>query len=415
MAVTSKPSAAVSIYRKLLCGVALLFLLGLVAGTAAQTGPPKKKQRSARAVALLEWKKDSKGVLALRLVPISLLWEGKYYDAGLYEASPRPMALEPGTVYEATRGGAPAGLFTVRGGVSVKGVWYGDGIWSPGVTGSPKSASLNASDDDERPRLSRAAADSTSAPPPAKSSSGEAKSEPEPNDPNRPMLHRGPGRATTAPAAPPSPATPKAAPAAAPKTAAAPAPAPSKPSEKPAPLVAVSDAGSQETRPYLFPWNRDEEERLTGEMKTLAEAEVARHTGGGMPSLDQVQVRAFDLNIDNLAEIVLSARATVASVATVAKAAPKGKKQLTTTYYVTVVARTTVSGELRKLFASATSSAWLGSVPRMEVVDAVDADGDGPAELLFALVTESGRSYAIYRVGRDELFKLVETGPMPND
>jgi hypothetical protein len=402
MEVTSKPSAAVSIYRKLLCAVALLCLLGLAAGAAAQTAPPKKKQRSARAVALLEWKKDSKGVLAPRLVPISLLWEGKYYDAGLYEASPRPMALEPGTVYEATRGGVPAGLFTVRGGVLVKGVWYGDGIWSPGVTGSPKSES-----DDERPRLSRAVADSTTAPPPAVETPSSAASEPTPNDPNRPMLHRGSGRATTAPTAPPPPPTtaPKAAPAA----------APAKPSEKPAPLVAVSDAGSQETRPYLFPWNRDEEERLTGEMKALAEAEVARRTGGGMPSLDQVQVRAFDLNTDNLAEIVLSARATVATVSTIAKTASKGKKPLTTTYYVTVVARTTVSGELRKLFAAVTSSAWLGSVPRMEVVDAVDADGDGPAELLFALVSDSGRSYAIYRVGRDELFKLVETGPQPND
>jgi hypothetical protein len=173
--------------------------------------------------------------------------------------------------------------------------------------------------------------------------------------------------------------------------------------------VAVSDADSQETRPYVFPWNRDEEERLTGEMKALAEAEVARQAGGGTPSLDQVQVRAFDLNTDNLAEMVLSARASVA------KAAPKGKKPLPATYYVTVVARTTVSGELRKLFASVTSSAWLGSVPRMEVVDAVDADGDGPAELLFALISDSGRSYAIYRVGRDELFKLVETGPFPND
>ena len=27
----------------------------------------------------------------------------------------------------------------------------------------------------------------------------------------------------------------------------------------------------------------------------------------------------------------------------------------------------------------------------------------------------AGRSYAIYRVGRDELWKLVETGPAPRD
>ncbi len=401
MAVPSKPSAALSIYRKLLCGVALLCLLsvlcllGLAAGAAAQAAPPKKKQRSARAVALLEWHKDSKGALGPRLVPISFLWEGKYYDAGLYEASPRPLALEPGTVYEATRSGVPAGLYTVRGGVSVKGVWYGDGMWSPGVTGSPKSAS----GDDERPRLSRAAADSTSAPPPAQSSSGDAKSEPEPNDPNRPTLHRGAGRATAAPTAP-------APPAAAPKPVAAPA-AP-KPADEPEPLVAVSDEQTQETRPYLFQWNRDEEERLTGEVKVLAEAEVAREAGAKL-ELEQVRARAFDLYSSNLPEIVLTARTSGE------KSAAKGLKGQPRIYYVTVVARVTVSGEVRKLFASVTSSSWLGSVPRMELVDAVDADGDGNGDLLFALVTESSRSYAIYRVGRDELFKLVETGPFPND
>jgi hypothetical protein len=392
--------------RGLVCG---LVALGLAAGAAAQTAPPRKKPRSARAVALLEWHKDAKGVLAPRLVPISLLWEGKYYDAGLYEASPRPLALEPGTVYEAMRVGVPAGLFTVRGGVSVKGAWYGDGVWSPGATGSARTASSNPGDD-ERPRLHRAgsASASTSTAPAEMPGSTASPRAPEPstNDPNRPTLHRGKPTTRTVE----SPVTTSVAPKAA-RTGESPAPTKlaAKPAEKPAPLVAVSDAESQETRPYVFPWNRDEEERLTGEMKALAAAEVARQAGGGTPSLDQVQVRAFDLNTDNLAEIVLSARASVA------KAAAKGKKPLLTTYYVTVVARTTVSGELRKLFASVTSSAWLGSVPRMEVVDAVDADGDGPAELLFALISDSGRSYAIYRVGRDELFKLVETGPIPND
>lgn len=404
MAVPSKPSAAGNIYRRLLCGVTLLCLLSLAAGAAAQTTPPRKKPRSARAVALLEWHKDAKGVLAPRLVPISLLWEGKYYDAGLYEASPRPLALEPGTVYEAMRIGVPAGLFTVRGGVSVKGAWYGDGMWSPGVTGSLKMAAS----DDERPRLHRAAAETASGPPPGQStpaSEPPARPAPEPNDPDRPTLHR--GKPASAPAATPTP-PPAATPAAAAAAASKPAPALAT-AGQPEPLVAVSDAEPRESPPYLFPWNRDEEERLTGEMKALAEVEVARQAGGGTPALDQVQVRAFDLNTDNLAEIVLSARASVA------KAAAQGKKPLSATYYVTVVGRMTVSGELRKLFAAVTSSAWLGSVPRMEVVDAVDADGDGPAELLFALISDSGRGYAIYRVGRDELFKLVETGPFPND
>ena len=280
----------------------------------------------------------------------------------------------------------------------MKGVWYAGGLWSPGATGSRAE---RVSGDDERPRLHRAA--SASAPPPAQSFPSSASPEPEANDPNRPTLHR--GRPASPPAPPSSPAPPPAVPAAAAPKA---GPAPPKAGETPEPLVAISDAERQETRPYLFPWNRDEEERLTGEMKALAEAEVAR-SAGGQATLEQVRVRAFDLNTDNLPEVVLTARATVG------KAAPKGARSATATWYVTVVARMTVSEELRKLFASVTSDSWLDSVPRMELVDAVDADGDGLGDLLFAHITDSGRSYALFRVGRDELWKLVETGPVPKD
>jgi len=395
--------------RTLVCGI---ILLALAAGAAAQDAPPKKKPRSARAVALIEWKKDAKGALAPRLVPISFLWEGKYYDAGLYEASPRPMALEPGTVYEAMRSGVPAGLFTVRGAFELHDVWYGDGIWSPGVTSVP----MSADGDDQRPRLKRAGSASDSAPPsepaaspgatPPETPSSSA-TQPEPYDPNRPKLQRGKPSAASLPPTAPPPSSSTSAPPPPPALKAAPAPVP--PYEGPAPLVAVSDEQMQETRPYLFQWNRDEEERLTGELKALAAAEVARRAGGGPPALDEVQVRAFDLNTDNLAEIVLSAR-TVAG-----KSAPKGLQGRPRIYYVTVVARTTVSGELRKLFASVTSSSWLGSVPRMELVDAVDADGDNYGDLLFAQITDTGRGYALYRVGRDELFPLVETGALPNE
>jgi hypothetical protein len=383
-------------------------VLALAAGAAAQTAPfppAKKKQRSARAVALIEWHKDAKGALAPRVVPIAFLWEGRYYDAGLYEASPRPMALEPGTVYEATRSGVPAGLFTVRGAAEVKGIWYGDGIWKPGATLAASSISA----DDERPRLSRAGAATTStSPTPAAETPASSATQPEAYDPNRPVLHRGKPAAAKAAPPPPSPSSATQAASASPPPKPKPA-AQSKLSDKPEALVAVSDEQTQEARPYLFPWTREEEERLTEEVKTMAEAAVAHEAGGAKPALDQVRVRAFDLNTDNLAEIVLSARATVA------KASPKGRKAVTTFYYVTVVARMTASGDLRKLFSSVTVSAWLGSVPRMELVDAVDADGDTYGELLFALIGESSRAFVIYRVGRDELFKLIETGPMPSD
>ena len=146
----------------------------------------------------------------------------------------------------------------------------------------------------------------------------------------------------------------------------------------------------------------------------LAQAAVAREAGEKL-DLEQVHVRAFDLYSSNLPEIVLSARTPSGKSAAQGKTVAKGLKGQPRIYYVTVVARVTVSGEVRKLFSSVTSSAWLGSVPRLEVVDAVDADGDSNGDLLFSAITTSSHSYAIYRVGKDELFQLVESGPVPND
>jgi len=47
---------------------------------------------------------------------------------------------------------------------------------------------------------------------------------------------------------------------------------------------------------------------------------------------------------------------------------------------ITLIARTNLEGELRKLFFSETDSAHLDVAPRMELIDAVDADGDGRGE-----------------------------------
>ena len=54
----------------------------------------KKSKRAARAIGVLEFLPGG----GIRLVPVALWWEGKYYDASLYEANPEPLVLQPGTV-----------------------------------------------------------------------------------------------------------------------------------------------------------------------------------------------------------------------------------------------------------------------------------------------------------------------------
>ncbi|HUS18714.1 MAG TPA: hypothetical protein VMZ25_03615, partial [Terriglobales bacterium] len=79
---------------------AMLMVLLLVPSGFAQlrTSKPKK---GPRAIAVVRWQTGPQGKAVPRLVPVLIVEEGKYFDANLFRAAPRPMALEPGVVYEA--------------------------------------------------------------------------------------------------------------------------------------------------------------------------------------------------------------------------------------------------------------------------------------------------------------------------
>ncbi len=62
------------------------------AQSAAAKGPPK----GPRALGLVQLSANGKA----HLIPITILFDGEFYDASAYKAAPVPMALESGTVYE---------------------------------------------------------------------------------------------------------------------------------------------------------------------------------------------------------------------------------------------------------------------------------------------------------------------------
>ncbi len=47
----------------------------------------------------------------------------------------------------------------------------------------------------------------------------------------------------------------------------------------------------------------------------------------------------------------------------------------------------------------------------MELIDAVDADGDGRGELLFRQNSEAGKAFVLYRVIGDTLYPLYQGTP----
>jgi hypothetical protein len=187
---------------------------------------------------------------------------------------------------------------------------------------------------------------------------------------------------------------------------------------------AISDAGGPDSRSYIYEVKPDEEAIYRNKMLDLAAAQFRAHSKAAAvatpsarktsvtkaagkpaaklpkPEFDDVTLHIFDLSNSNEPVLVLSAKAR--------PAASSAGENTSEPKEITLIARTNLEGEMQKLFFSQTDSRHLDETPRMELIDAVDADGDGRGELLFRRSSGTGGAYAIYRVTRDRLWPLYE-------
>ncbi len=92
-----------------------------------QYGRKQERDKGPRALALIQLAPKGKG----RLIPIAIMMDGKFYDAGSYKAAPVPMALDFGVVYEAFRSGVSQGVFTITQPGQLNHVWIAEGTWIP--------------------------------------------------------------------------------------------------------------------------------------------------------------------------------------------------------------------------------------------------------------------------------------------
>ena len=218
--------------------------------TPGERKAPRKKDAGPRAVGVLQLAANGKA----SLVPIAILVDGKFWDATAYKADPIPMALEPGTVYEAERAGNSLGLFTVNSAlhsnaVNVQSPWLGTGSWVPEGSEKPKTAltaekaPIGIETTDEPPRLTRRGSPpQPSAPTPAPASA----------PPNTAGGSASPGKTsgkTESNPSSPAPNSSAPAPAGNPKSGDAKPPDAKPPS---GPSIAASDSGAdEESRPRL--------------------------------------------------------------------------------------------------------------------------------------------------------------------
>ncbi len=193
-------------------------------------------------------------------------------------------------------------------------------------------------------------------------------------------------------------------------------------------IPAVSDAQGPDARPYAFEMKPGEEDSYRKKMLTLAATEVqakaramtpkmpgaapakrapartAATPKAKAPAFDDIQFRAFDLWNTNEPIFVMTAQAHLPPD-------PSSPATGLRTYTITLVARADIYLELHKLLADVTDEQHLDEFPKLELVDAVDADGDGRGDLLFREVSDAGTAWAIYKPTSDSLYSLFEGTP----
>jgi hypothetical protein len=156
------------------------------------------------------------------------------------------------------------------------------------------------------------------------------------------------------------------------------------------------------------------------------------------PALSNVVIRSFDLDLSNDAVVVLTAEVPGGYLATETQTPAKKSASRPTrkrsagasgqappaaaeenppakfvSRFIALIARIDIEGNPRKLSASVTDSSRLDVAPRLELIDAVDVDGDGLAELLFREYSFDQKSFIVYGIGHGTVTKVFEGASQP--
>jgi len=192
-------------------------------------------------------------------------------------------------------------------------------------------------------------------------------------------------------------------------------------------IPAISDAGGPTPHSYVYEWLKDEEGDRRKQITALAKQQVQAYVIAQdkakitpthpqpaksaavkvkEPIFEDEQMVAYDLWNTNQPVLVFSAEAHLPP-----PLAGKAHSEVTSDlhYSVLVVAYPDIYNNLHKLYAGVTDKFHLDITPKLELVDAVDADGDNRGELLFSETSDAGPGWIIYRATADKLYKMFDS------
>lgn len=420
-----------------------------------------------RATAILEYTGDLGKIKESRLVPI-VVWDGmQYQPGGLYLAQPAPLAVLSGTQYELEAAGKPAGFFNIKDSEDLAGLWIGVGSFEAPPPPKPKASPAKSGHtyevrdvDPDKPHFAHRPADEqnqggTEAGSGASSPTATSAQNAPPVDPDRPTLHprpsgsdSGSGTSGSTPSTSNQPDVdsdrptfhrrsnasgeiPTTQPAIDPDRPRLQYTAPVDQAKLARPdalfglppnmnqMAGISDNRAEDTESWAFTWsNPDDENKMKAALETIAQqamappppaaAATAKTTSAAhrrthpaaapaSPALADENFRCFSLSFGGGTTMVLTARSTGTPVK-----------------YATIVAQPDFYGQPKVLLKQVTSDAQLDIAPRYRLVDAVDTEGNGRADLIFELRGQTYRQFAIYRIAGGTATEAFLTQPTAN-
>jgi len=175
--------------------------------------------------------------------------------------------------------------------------------------------------------------------------------------------------------------------------------------------VAVSDAATRPEHNFTYDWpDANQKAAMLAKLETLARAALPQPTAPAAPAHTRTHAHkpAPPLPITLLGEELHAYEISYGGVNVFVFSAHTGEGA--TLQNVTLIAQLDIYGAPHILLQSITGATHLDETPQMRFLDAVDADGDNRAELLFELRGQTQRQFALYRIAQGTATQEFLTG-----